>query len=251
MKYMIVTLSLVITALVFAAPIRSNLGASATKNIEQTAPFENPYVSEGLVAMYDGEWNAGWGKHKNAGLPINLVNGKDDLLLLQGRYTVFDKYYYKERNSCGIFGIPKAYEQYLVNGYTIQVVGMHISGGAYPTIMANYDNSTQIGLTPKYNAVGKGYTYKYAANVLSSFSLTCGIDRQELIENGVLKATWGNWFILDSNKAWTLGIGGSAGVNSTWDTSRIYCIRLYNRVLTDEEVAMNYLVDVERFGNVE
>lgn len=59
MKYIIATLSLLITAIVFAAPIKSNLGASAIKSIEQAAPFENPYVSEGLVAMYDGEWNAG------------------------------------------------------------------------------------------------------------------------------------------------------------------------------------------------
>ena len=28
--------------------------------------WQNPYITDGLVAMWDGEWNAGWGVHDAA-----------------------------------------------------------------------------------------------------------------------------------------------------------------------------------------
>lgn len=58
-------LFLVFSIIVFsqAEPIRSALGSKGVEQTEDSAKWENPYITDGLVALWDGEWNAGFGKH--------------------------------------------------------------------------------------------------------------------------------------------------------------------------------------------
>ena len=44
----------------YAAPIKSMLGADGVEMVEVEENV-NPYITDGLVAMWDGEWNAGKG----------------------------------------------------------------------------------------------------------------------------------------------------------------------------------------------
>ena len=43
--------------------IKSAIAKKQIEIAENTPAFDNPYITDGLVAMYDGEWNAGLGKH--------------------------------------------------------------------------------------------------------------------------------------------------------------------------------------------
>ena len=44
--------------------------------------WKNPYVTDGLVAMWDGEWNAGPGKHDNSATGLKDLVGSRDLSLV-------------------------------------------------------------------------------------------------------------------------------------------------------------------------
>ena len=48
---------LICVLFVFGEPIKSNLAASNIALVEAEEPFENPYVTDGLVAMWDGIMN--------------------------------------------------------------------------------------------------------------------------------------------------------------------------------------------------
>ena len=45
--------------------IRKSSNAAFSIGKSQDAAIENPYITDGLVAMWDGEWNVGLGKHSD------------------------------------------------------------------------------------------------------------------------------------------------------------------------------------------
>ena len=49
--------------------------------------WTNPYVTDGLVAMWDGEWNAGGGVHDANVAPVNLA-GNTINLTFEGGYNI-------------------------------------------------------------------------------------------------------------------------------------------------------------------
>ena len=63
MKKTIAFLLTFISLVSFPEIKRSNLGAASSIARSSAKSFENPYITDGLVAMFDGEWNAGFGKH--------------------------------------------------------------------------------------------------------------------------------------------------------------------------------------------
>ena len=61
-----------------AKPVRSSLGADGALKGEKG--WQNPYVTNGLIAMWDGEWNAGGGVHdSNAAKWVDLSGNGHDL----------------------------------------------------------------------------------------------------------------------------------------------------------------------------
>ena len=62
--------------LCFSSPVKSMLGADRTTDAEESNP--NPYVTDGLIAMWDGEWNVGLGIHDSSSTTwVDLVGDKD------------------------------------------------------------------------------------------------------------------------------------------------------------------------------
>ena len=74
---------LICVLFVFGEPIKSNLAASNISLVEAEEPFVNPYITDGLVAMWDAEWNTGTFRHDShatiwrdciEGAEITIVN---------------------------------------------------------------------------------------------------------------------------------------------------------------------------------
>ncbi len=64
-KYSFLFISFIIALQAVAEPSKSNLGARNLFQQNEPAITKIPYIQDGLVAWYDGEWNAGLWKHEN------------------------------------------------------------------------------------------------------------------------------------------------------------------------------------------
>ena len=49
-----------------SSPVKSMMGTVGTKDVPNADSWENPYVTDGLVAFWDAEWNVGPGRHNNS-----------------------------------------------------------------------------------------------------------------------------------------------------------------------------------------
>lgn len=222
-----------------------------------------PYVTDGLVAWWDGIWNAGLGVHD-----ANATVWKD----LTGTYEMTataatDTW----GTNCLQMGTtiwnltPKTQFIHLLNSpqrvggaYTIEMVLSHPSNGKknifgqiYTVLDVHADGFNEI----VWMKSGTDIRISWTSEKIHSISLS-----SERVGNTAnQKATWrhngGN--TQSATRAYTsasdsqdnpLGIGCGQYVAYGIATARIYCIRLYSRVLTDAEVAANYAVDKERFG---
>lgn len=63
----------------------------------------------------------------------------------------------------------------------------------------------------------------------------------------VIKSPTNNTILILGNNPYNNSIEGSS-TYSKWLNGKVYSVRIYNRALTDEEVAHNYEIDKERFG---
>ena len=79
-------LCIFLASLSFSEIRRSNQAASSiTRNSTKT--FENPYITDGLIAMWDGEWNVGIGIHNDkANVWNELISGYDAILTSHGAF---------------------------------------------------------------------------------------------------------------------------------------------------------------------
>lgn len=192
------------------------------------------YVQDGLVGLWDGIENAGWGVHdSNATSWVDLTgtfvgtglinndgwtdNAKmstssSDVLTLSGR-NISDKYEMCFRVSATPFDIA------------------YIRLGRYGSSYFN-DNGVYLGTSPKPFdfKIEKMKLYTFGDNYLG----TPYINAKSLIDKD----------------------GTKPGYSGESDTQRflrntlgyLYCVRKYNRFLTEDERIHNYEVDVARFG---
>ena len=63
MKKIILYCLIVGVASVIADPIKANIGGRNTILYGDSLSYNNPYITDGLIAMWDGEWNSGFGVH--------------------------------------------------------------------------------------------------------------------------------------------------------------------------------------------
>ena len=246
MKYMIATLSLVITALVFAAPIKNNLGASATINTEQTTPFENPYVTDGLVAMFDGEWNAGWGIHDETATEWKDLCGGESLIIGGGTPIIN-----AQSIDCSSQGKGICYWKYSSGreiafasptSYSIEVV-CKVNINVDHVVFRNGDNRFWQGLKNRIilGALRNITPSLRALPTIVSYYLD--FVNRATYRNGELYTKTG----LDSNtfRSGRFIIGTD---NSSYAGAEVFAFRVYSRALTAEEIAANYAIDKERFN---
>lgn len=235
----------------------------------------NPYVADGLVAWWDGLWNAGIGKHTTSLMAwIDLVGG--DALTAYGPALSIDSnavHIVKGGGATYLRSEDTRYVNLLLTGrFTIEMVfaspgytGGDLVGASPISIQAGaarqfvYDIRTtgttvggvlqyrQNGWTSEANRItnvtidfSKPHTYVFRDN--GNNACAFGLD-------GAMTAFFRTGSGLTTTANVRLGLNQYDATTGTSKENYVfYCIRIYNRALTAQEIAANYAVDKERFN---
>ena len=224
-----------------------------------------PYVTNGLIDMWDAEWNAGYMEHSaNATTWKDLGSAGNDLTMRSG-----GNYYQWYSNKLRCEG--NGYVASLANDYssfqTIECVfsiddiehdgynrmQMPVRAQTTKGVMATaYGNAPKVGVefgTPTAkSAIFVSNTYEGFNEIIFSVAgVYNGINTTDVARaycNGVQGSLYkanngagGDFFT----------IGGQSG-DGRAVKGYIYSIRLYNRALSADEINHNWLVDNERFN---
>lgn len=206
------------------------------------------YVNDGLVAMWDGIENAGWGVHDaNATVWKDLSGNGYDLELRNSAHFDINSLVTAEKNNVSaLLDRTLSYRSIEVCGFAdesrnssaLVCFGNYLDSGI---MLVCYWNSIQT-----YNG---NYQIKFTnpVSARSTWSGTHDGSNHLAYVNGkaaVGTITTNNW----SSRAGTFGLSGSSNYAAYNFVGNYYCVRLYTRALTAAEIAANYAIDVQRFN---
>jgi hypothetical protein len=206
--------------------------------------WTNPYVTDGLVAMWDGEWNAGGGVHDaNATSWVDLSGNGYDITLPSSGATWDADHIALSSVSLNTY-LPEVRRA----EFTIECVASAAGSGAIVWMK----NPSWVGGALVGWANGNGKCYYPWANIgtigdlnLHSVSLSWSASSQRLLVDGsVIASTSGA--INSRNVLSQIFLGEYNGIKMS--SMNGYSVRLYSRALTATEIAANNAVDKQRFN---
>lgn len=223
-------------------------GKSTTFTVTVTA--SNPYVSDGLIMWLDGIKNGTNGAHESTLTTWvdQTGNGWD---WTNSGATVGDKSVIFSKS--GTTFLYRSYQSVPANAAMIEIVAKKTTGGC---ILTGFGR----------NKVGNMNIPSTGNNLVFHTSAGSGADKNTAFDFGttgqIHSANSAGYLdgqaiqsFASSAADWqyeypTIGLyRGSAGTGREYKfNGEIYCIRLYNRVLTQQEILANYAADVARFG---
>ena len=212
--------------------------------------WDNPYVTDGLVAMWDGQWNAGGGIHSPYATHLyELITGTPETSVAS-RFTV-GKNYWEVSTSIGanrITALSSAFKQAIECGKAHLDIITYINAPA----TAIYGNVITI--------CGGNFGYQPATG-LGGISFFTN-ERILVKDPSLVGATAANLEIdIDTESSTLTYTVGSASVTTsiksleslsnhfyiTIPGTRLYCARVYNRLLSPFEKSANHAMDKLRF----
>ena len=226
------------------------------------------YVSNGLMCLYDGEYNSEFGKSKktktwydlsknnnNATLKnfdFNKTSGwTGNSLLLDGKndWVSMQKIYNNNMTveiALKILNEKDGKKLYVIDNYESGGMGIEKNTSGYMLGAVNVDGSY-------YTALSNN-----KINDNTKYSLTLQYDGSNILyrENDLKYNTYAEGRIKEpiNSTRFALGVNASGENYDNMESSEafnnfeVYSVRIYNRALTDEEISQNYNVDKERFG---
>lgn len=225
-----------------ATPVKSLLGADRNESSDWKPDGSTArlYVRNGLLAMWDGIENAGWGKHDPSATVWKCLGDNNDVPIT-GKAYFGENFLYAEM---GTALLSKLYQPTEIRTIECLLAGT----GSYVWGMTN---NVYRGLTYHLG----GYDTQNTSNT-NNIVIKCN---QGNINHIAITKT-GNWQTVDSflngelytgtdkyNNYWYCGNGFGASYNGG-SKMKFYCARLYTRQLSAEEIAHNYEVDKFRFN---
>ena len=206
----------------------------------------NPYVTDGLVAMWDGEWNVGPGVHDpNATMWKNLAGKNYDINCGNTGYFSGDAFIFT-----GAAGTIQNWEIGNESIGNLSVCGLSELNSFFAFTSSRYCGR-MFAILPSSN---RGFQFQTGRAAMfqdwysDPWSVAANYDTilSDTFYNGELKPhTAGTSSWLSSSYGASIGYYGG---NTYPYRGRIYNLRLYSRALTAEEIAANYAVDRARFN---
>lgn len=210
------------------------------------------YLQDGLIAMWDGIENVGYGKHSN-----NATTWKD---LVGTNHLVCGNGVSFSDNACVFTGKGSAEGGKITQGnwqgVTLEMVYSRGSTGQFACgCCGTNEASTGLGafgirdnnrsITIRFDGAGvsvDGYP--------SLVSISSNGTNMFVAVDGSIRATLANKMAFFKPNTTSTNPFSVAEWHSNYSffNGDAYCIRIYNRALTAEEVAYNYAIDKERFG---
>lgn len=210
------------------------------------------YVQDGLVAMWDGIENAGWGTHDaNATVWKDLV-GTRDVPMTNVSWgndeCIFD----------GVNSYGELYRGQISNMITCEVCFRSYKPTSFQMLVGNVPagvlSLTSIGVVLGYNDYNTLDARKNVFNcvdTISRQSFSAGCSGDGTLAIGAVQQTPLPNKDCTGCKPSYLFIGCRRGISSAHEgllDGAISSIRIYNRALTADEIAHNYNIDKARFG---
>lgn len=234
----------------FALPTRS--AVAARHILGGGAPWTNPYITDGLVAMWDGVWNCGGGEHDaNATVWKDLVGSRD--ATLSGSYSWGNNYW--DVQSVSGHGLARWDATNLGNSQTIEFVIMPIALSLYGRIISEGQAVASPNLDTNENSIRMyGYGIDSTKRVSSDFQASAIHSHQITHPSGGPMR-----YYIDGSLVWEAQTSqDSTGAEYGYFANRpdytrgldarYFTMRRYNRVLTEEELSANYAIDKARFN---
>ena len=218
-------------------------------NIGGGVPTARDYVQDGLIAMWDGIENAGWGVHDpNATTWKDLVGNNDA--------TPVDETYSWGSDSfvCNGIGLVSAYSSDFQSVEVVVRVREDLQTTTYCPIFGTISESDSKGVfwLPNLNYLrfynGSSATLPFTETELNGTFSAVSVSKDTIVfKDAEIKNTKivGYWNTVGF-KSNVFNIGGSD--NNYKCFGYIKSVRVYNRVITAAEIAANYAVDKARFN---
>ena len=206
-------------------------------------PTARDYIQDGLIAMWDGIENAGWGVHNPNATEWKDLVGDNDITLVGGVFgdtalicngTQYGGHNDNVVNAVQIELVANTKQQ--KRRCWIASTGQSLSS-KYSGFVGWYDRGLCFGLydTARSLTLGTAISYSFAVNSNRTF------------ENNALVATESGKSDLTPKAARGICVVVGGQMNNPLKCD-IHCLRIYSRALTDEEIAHNYKIDKERFN---
>lgn len=212
-------------------------------------PTARDYVQDGLVAMWDGIENAGWGVHdQNATVWKDLVGGLEASPLLQSVEFGSDYAHITRQNrlSCTSEVVKEALSG---DGITAEVCCVFNTYRQPDCVFSINGTGRPLWIFQQSNNYGIAYRQSSLQTVVECDTQsrhTITVSKGNYFVNAVLKGSR-----VSTTPQYTgnlISIGGmSYNYTNTMPDANVYCIRLYSRALTPAEISHNYAIDKARF----
>lgn len=235
--------------------------------------WKNPYVTDGLVAMWDGEWNAGPGVHDNTITEWYDLTGNNHRMYAPSP-SWGTNYAYCENNAESRFRETAAEAEWFrdlvaTGQYTVELVftpatsgggnalnyyvigfGLLFSSYAATTtrtvvfldLATNVLGGTAVNTRKALEINGMDYLASRCAQV------SCDVSSGILAFNGTEAAISGTFNVTMEKQGMALGARGNLGNYSQSSEMKHFRVAVYNRPLTSAEMATNYAIDKARFN---
>lgn len=211
--------------------------------------WKNPYITDGLIAMWDGEWNAGGGVHDPNATTWKDLAGNADLTMSGAVINANNIFFRRDTPQAYATGnIPYPYG-------TIECI---FSVGSQGYCVVSIGNSAYTGWGICRFAAKIADTYDAASGPYINYSTNGEVVSVAMTKDGVSPATTGIYKNGAAHQDGTVAAGSryNAGVNSINAPTNqprcsdvtMYALRIYSRTLTASEIARNYAIDKARFG---
>jgi len=217
--------------------------ASAPQSFSQVSK-RNPYVTKGLVAMWDGEWNAGLGRHvANATVWKDLVGSFDAKLSQKARFEQKALSLEKDLAFASFGG--RLFE----GDFTLELVIVGVPSSMYNSVFTASGGAWSIFIA------GNSWFVKHNLGTSRPMLALAQFKPIVLIsQNGLFRIQYADSSVignavavtrgeLNQPKEWYFG-GFDAGHRFA---GKFYAVRYYSRALTPDEIASNYKIDQRRF----
>ena len=237
----------------------ATFGKIGAKSLLEHRKFARDYIQDGLIALWDAEENVGWNKHEaNPQTWKNLVGNSLDMI--SNGDPVFYSQYIQPTTLAQLWHTDTSdiFEPCVANGtFSMECAISYVVGQNGKFMLAYNDaalylstqclDSTRIGV----RATISGTTItSYRSNPTSgtaSLSVISG-NATARYYNSIALRTFGFPLFTTSRKQFSIGYRmANVNNNRLSGGEKIYCIRIYSRALSQEELAHNAAIDKARF----
>ena len=213
----------------------------------KSGPTAKDYVQDGLIAMWDGIENAGWGVHDSSATVWKDLVGGNDLVLQNTAHFDENSLVSADRDKLTALCSSKlpyasievcGFKDASRNSSALVCFGNSVDGNRMftcePSAIQTYNGNYMLILTtrvdPKCTWAGVHDGDRHDAYV-----------RGELATGTIRSNSWASQHGL-------FGLSGSDVYSKYTFVGSYYSVRLYSRALTAEELAANYAIDKARFN---